>query len=90
MTRAQNIELIRQRVHKAISGCPYACEKTIRLADVLLVMKQGCVSKALDGSTEAWLSFREGDRQGAFYDLRTDDLTEQSDECITFLSDLLK
>lgn len=91
MTREEQLQLIRQkcveanpeiknRVHSAFGAI-------IRLADVLLAIEQ----------TEHW---RKGtflrERKTTIHDvyerwnLRKDDLTQQSDECLQFLADLLK
>jgi hypothetical protein len=56
--------------------------RPIRLADVLEAAR-----KVGYGSTEEWLSVITD--VVTRYDLRQDDLTEQSDECVSFLAQLL-
>lgn len=72
--------------------CPGPSElRPIRLADVLLAIKNKSILVDITGNFWEWRSMNEAPRSfAATWNLRKDDLTEQSDECITFLAELLK
>jgi hypothetical protein len=65
-----------------VNGTKFRRTRPIRLADVLLAIepirtRRGLLNAAAEGVVKAW-------------DLRKDDLTEQSDETIRFIHGLLK
>jgi hypothetical protein len=70
--------------------------RPIRLCDVLLAIDKSVVKEAYSFKMYAngymWLENIPdgGTRQDAIYNLRADDLTQQSEECISFLYELLK
>jgi hypothetical protein len=70
--------------------------RPIRLADVLLAIDKNdevVVNVDTEGVFAYWKSPPKGGgnyRRGATWNLRKDDLTQQSDECISFLAELLK
>jgi hypothetical protein len=69
-------------------------DRPIRLADVLLAIGEKAKSVGIDGFVEVdqygtfWMSARivENEMRQVNWNLRQDDLTLQSDECITFLA----
>jgi hypothetical protein len=84
---------------KCHASCGKRFPDEVRLADVLLAMNSGnnkrwwavdCVGEIIE------LTYKEGTEQATvvetdiYWNLRKDDLTEQSDECLEFLADLLK
>lgn len=89
MTRDQNIEAIRAACIKAnpdsFERFNWGKPSPIRLADVLLAMREG--GKATEAQ-EFWL-IEDCNRENT-WNLRKDDLTLQSDECVIFLANLLK
>lgn len=62
--------------------------RSIRLADVLLAIGSGVRLEEQTSSGE--LAIGIAGRGWTRWNLRKDDLAEQSDECIAFLADLLK
>jgi hypothetical protein len=117
-TRDQHISAIREAcikanpelwkkgdiVYRKIEKHGASVESDIRLADVLLAIKQKDVDleKKIEdvsgrgGAKATYLystlmRFAHMDASNAeFWNLRQDDLTQQSDECIAFLADLLQ
>lgn len=87
-SREQNIEIIRETAIKANSGlipnAKYQGVRPVRLADVLLAIN---TKSSLPDNVNI-------DRNGGVdttcqWNLRADNLTEQSDECLEFLAALL-
>lgn len=81
------------------TGCSWYRGRPIRLADILLAIAHceknwneenwGLIAAEIyENHAEA--EFESNEHGHAFWKLRADDLIQQSDECITFLADLLK
>jgi hypothetical protein len=64
--------------------------RPIRLADMLLAIGNPFVEVHANGGIVTQTNWPGHKLQQAVWNLRKDDLTEQSDECIEFLADLLK
>ena len=92
MTRDQNIEIIRAACIKAQPEIEWTTAHSdkfgqiaIRLADVLWAFKS---HEQYDAILDSLLM--EEDAPKPLWNLRMDDLTFQSDDCLAFLADLLK
>lgn len=103
MTREQQLALIREkciavnpsRVWWSADGPEEgnaAIWEPVRLADVLLAI--GDRERIHVGGRGRFFTFKGDDMRdmvgGRFWNLRKDDLTEQSDECLAFLAELLQ
>lgn len=88
MTREQQLELIRQKCIEANPERDWftPIPQPIRLADVLLAIPKylaiGNTGQFMDASDVL-------PDEPIYWNLRKDNLTEQGDECITFLAELL-
>jgi hypothetical protein len=82
MSREQQIEYIRRKCEAR------GMKRPMRLADMLLAIGGG---KRIHpgGSNDMGYFISEDDKLKAQWNLRTDSLEAQSEECITFLYDLL-
>lgn len=99
MTREQNIQLIRERAVEAnpeirgrwgIDDTP-PIERGVRLSDVLLAMEGKPAYDRVVVTTSGHIMDFEGVvPPNAKWNFRKDDLTQQSDETISFLAELLK
>lgn len=97
MTRTEQLELIRRKCVEANTDSgimnktyPGIQKRPLRLADVLLAIGQ-TRHLILLRLEEDGLHISTGTgRVSFFYDLRQDDITLQSDECVAFLAELLK
>jgi hypothetical protein len=102
MERQEQIELIRQKciganpekwepcihckkLNRHLDKCIDQRPPTIRLADVLLAISDPAVI-----ITSHKGEFRHMGVEAAYWNLRKDDLTEQSDETLALLAELLK
>lgn len=101
MNKLENIEVIRRacvaanpeiKTRKEITSKygDYDVEDDIRLADILFTLSERDYLFCVNASG---LLYREDDgpiRPFVYYNLRKDSLTDQSDETLQFLADLLK
>lgn len=100
--RDDQIKLIRQKCIEANSTkewnwhcparktCSVDFEEPVRLADVLLAIPQLWVQPKIERKDDYRYINNGVFSTGIKWNLRKDDLTEQSDETIAFLADLLK
>jgi hypothetical protein len=104
MTHTNKLDLIRQRCIEANPGIRQckkyalgsveAWDRPIRLADVLLAMPKDALDYSMGGVEDKQYVFQadrnpDDDLRIAYWNLREDDLSKQSEQTLTFLAELL-